>query len=62
MPNLAMELSHLELADKHVAQARALLTEALERANGSQAPEIAGTGESLATMTETWQPSRLIAN
>ena len=53
MPDLATELLHLELVDKHITQARALLAEASERANERPGPERAGTGESLATTTET---------
>jgi hypothetical protein len=53
MPDLATELSHLQLADKHVEQARALLAEASERANGRRGPDVSGTEDSLEVMTET---------
>ena len=52
MPDLATELSHLELADKHIARARALIAEASERANETEGAQIR-TGDSLQTMTET---------
>ncbi len=48
MPDLAMELSHLELADRHIAEGRVRLAEATERSKETASPV-----DSVGTMTET---------
>ena len=53
MPDLATELSHLELADKHIAKARFLNGEARERAKDGAEADLQGGGDSLEVMTET---------
>ena len=43
MPSLAMELEHLALADKHIAQSKQLLVEAEGRAAAGQVTELSRT-------------------
>ena len=52
MANLAMELSHLEQADRHIARARQLIAEAEERESETRA-QSETAGASLITMKAT---------
>ena len=55
MPDLAMELTHLEEADRHIAQARALILRTMEQEQAEERldSETEIGAESLATMKLT---------
>ena len=53
MPDLATELSHLELADKHIAEARGRIAEAVSRAKEHPGADVPGAKDLLETMTGT---------
>ena len=53
MPDLAMELSHLQMADRHIAKARAILAEASNRAETRPGVRVGEAIDSLETLTST---------